>query len=189
MFCLKCGELIPDDCTFCPKCGEKVSRNVCSGAETPTQVLSHDDSSTVVVGIVSPNVSETQSPNKKKKSKVLIGAISAIIIIAIVIFSVQAVGKANLKKQLLRDWQRTDSELLLELDFSDDEIEYNAYTGITWMDTTISTMKYKVISPNKIKIEDYDMVIEIEFNDDKTMMTCTPAITSTDTDECWFNLD
>lgn len=193
MFCLKCGELIPDGCNYCPKCGEKVIKNSYSGVETPAQSLSHDDSFTAVVGVVNPDASNVQGPQPKKKSKVLIGVISSAIIILIVIFVIQAAGKASLKKQILRDWSTVEtsdgSYYTLELDFSDNEIEYNFGSAYSWLNTTISTMEYKIISPTKIKILDYDRVISIEFNDDKTMMICTPAITSTDATEYWFQFD
>ena len=83
MFCLKCGELIPDGCNYCPKCGEKVIKNSYSGVKTPAQSLSHDDSFTAVVGVVNPDASNVQGPQPKKKSKALIGVISfAIILLA-----------------------------------------------------------------------------------------------------------
>lgn len=198
MFCLKCGEFISDDSIFCPRCGEKVvkavppdqeERAAASSTKAFTTQTAMDEPATVVIGDVNAGEPKYEKAPKKSKNKWTVMAIVAVVVIAVVFFAIQAVGKSNLKKQLLRDWQTVDSTLLLELDFSDDEIEYNAYTGYKWLDTTIFTMEYKVISPNKIKILDYDKVIEIEFNDDKTMMICIPAITSTDSIEYWFNRD
>ena len=46
-----------------------------------------------------------------------------------------------------------------------------------------------MISGNKLKIDGRDTVYTVEFNDDKTMMTITPALTSTDAYENWFHHD
>ena len=45
---------------------------------------------------------------------------------------------------------------------------------------------------NKIKVNRFGNnweTVEIEFNDDKTMMTVTPALTSVDDEEQWFHID
>ena len=77
------------------------------------------------------------------------------------------------------------------LDFSEDEIEYRVETGYFWLDTTIGTLEYKVIGGNTIKVKQYEKwkKITVKFNDDKTMMTLTPALTNVDDKEEWFNFD
>lgn len=72
------------------------------------------------------------------------------------------------------------------------EVEYRLETGYAWMDTSLATYDYKVISGNKIKVlrygDDWE-TFSIEFNDEKTIMITTPALTSTDAREVWVNLD
>ncbi len=192
MFCQKCGEVISDGSVFCSKCGERIIFD--TEAEKNKIVFSNSED-TVVVGAV---IDEKEDKRKKpqvihSKKKAIVIAVTAVMIIAIAILTSQAVGKSNLKKQLLRDWSRVETSdetyYTLELNFSEREIEYNFESVYSWLNTTISTMEYEVISPNKIRVLDHDRVIEIEFNDDKSMMTCTPAITSADTSETWFNLE
>lgn len=59
-------------------------------------------------------------------------------------------------------------------------------------DTTVATYDYKVISGNKMKVlrygDDWE-TITVEFNDEKTVMITSPALTSTDAREIWVHLD
>lgn len=166
MFCSKCGNKIKDGSTFCGKCGHPIN--------------SKDKNTNKKINI---------SFLKNKLFIVVSAIVIAIIVIYLIIFNI---GKSNLSKELLRDWSRVetgDSGSLyeLELDFSKDKIEYNFISSISWLNNTISTFEYKVISPSKIKIK--DKTYKIEFNKDKTMMTITPAITSIADSENWFNID
>ena len=153
---------------------------------------------------VSPNCGETENIEQsakvpgfyeKNKKNILIGVIAVAAILA-VLFIVNAVQASNLKKELMRDWYKVEGEegsyILCVLDFSDKEVEYRLETGYVWMDTTIATFDYKAISGNKIKVlrygDDWE-TITIEFNDDKTVMTASPALTSVDNTEFWVNLD
>ncbi len=165
MYCKKCGAELPNDSTFCINCGGKLD-NVAN----PTSI----------------NVQ-----NKTKKNKKTIFSIVLVVAIICGIFvAYNEIGKANLKKNLKKEWSRIESYITLVLDFDDDEIDYNFESGIAWLDSTIATYDYKVISSNKIKVKhkgyNYETTVTIEFNDDKTMMTMTPAITSTDSSENWF---
>lgn len=60
------------------------------------------------------------------------------------------------------------------------------------MNTTVATYDYKVISGNKIKVlrygDDWE-TITIKFNDEKSVMTVSPALTSVDDSEIWVNID
>ncbi len=59
------------------------------------------------------------------------------------------------------------------------------------MDTSVATYEYKVISKNRVKIKQYGEweTITVKFNDDKSVMTVSPAITSIDDTEIWVNAD
>lgn len=174
--CMKCGTKLPADSEFCIKCGEKINS---------------------VEGTVIDEKSAINKKNVFKKNKKIVSIICiAILGIAIIFFIVNSIGGANLKKELMKDWQTIEGEdgsyILCILDFSEDEIEYKLETGYVWMDTTVATYDYKVISGNKIKVKRYGDNYEtfsINFNDDKTMMTVKPALTSVDDEEQWFNLD
>ena len=176
--CPNCGEKLPWDAAFCVKCGTKIGGNESSIEQ----------------------VAEAPSSSKKSNKKIVIGAVVAVAAVVAVVFSVlfivKAVQASNLKKIIEREWYRVEGEdgsyILCILDFSDGEIEYRVETGYSWLDTTIATFDYKVISGNEIKIlryGDHWETIKIEFNDDKTAMIATPAITSVDSMEIWVNVD
>lgn len=161
MFCRKCGNEIKDSQQFCGKCGKSVN-----------------DTNKFII-----------NSNLFKKKSFIIICCTLIVFIGI-FFGVNTIGKHNLEKSLLNDWSRVetgDSGTLyqLQLDFSSDKIEYKFISSYSWLNTTISTYDYKVVSPNKIKVK--DKIYKIDFNDKKTMMTITPALTSTDNEESWYN--
>ena len=92
------------------------------------------------------------------------------------------IGKSNLENHLLRDWSRVETgdsgtTYKVELDFSKDKIDYNFISSYAFLNSTITTFDYKIISPSKIKIK---------FNDDKSSFTITSALTSTDSSETWY---
>jgi len=170
--CPNCGEELLSDSAFCVKCGTKIEEN---------QPTPESDSKISFLA------------KHKKKIFSIVGAIVTVFLIVFVVNSIQA---SNLKKQLLRGWENVEGEkgsyIICVLDFSDDEIEYRVETGYKWMDTTIATYDYKVVSGNKIKVNRFGNdweTVEIKFNDDKTMMTVTPALTSVDDEEQWFHID
>ena len=100
-----------------------------------------------------------------------------IILIIVIIISLIFYGKISLKKQLLRGWERN---------FSDKSIDYN-FDGGYLVKSKIKTYNYNIVGYNKIKIN--NTTYTITFNDEKNMMTITPALTSTDSYENWFNHD
>lgn len=143
---------------------------------------------------------QADGSSKKKGNKTAIIVIASIVVAVVFVSSIiggvyHIVGTNKLKKELLRDWTRVEgsagSYYTLELDFSEDRIEYNFDSGFAFLDSTLATYDYKVVSPNKIKVE-YGLVeveIKVEFDDDKEMMTFTPALTSPDKEENWFHFD
>ena len=170
--CPNCGEELLSDSVFCVKCGTRIEEN---------QTIPENGNKISVLA---------------KHKKKIISAVGVIIAIFLVVFIVNSIQASNLKKQLMRDWEKVEGDdgsyILCILDFSDDEIEYRVETGYRWMDTTIATYEYKVVSGNKIKVNRFGNdweTVEIEFNDDKTMMTVTPALTSVDDEEQWFYLN
>jgi len=170
--CPKCGEKLTYDSVFCVKCGTKIEVDPAYGE----------------------GVNNSQNFGEKKKNKTGI-VLAAVIGILMIFFIINFMQVSNLKKELLRDWSRVDGDngayIICILDFSDDEIKYRLETGYAWMDTTLATYDYKVISGNKIKVLRYGdwETFSVEFNEDKTMMTVKPALTSIDGIEHWFNLD
>ena len=162
MFCSKCGNKLKDGSIFCGKCGHSIN---------------------------SKNKKIDISFLKNSLFIVVSSIVVALIVIWVIIFNV---GKSNLSKQLLKDWIRVEtgdngSLYELELDFSKDKIEYNFISSVYWLNNTLTTFEYKVISPSKIKIKDTTHIIK--FNKDKTIMTITPAITSIASSEEWYNID
>ncbi len=182
IFCPKCGEAIPENSTKCPQCGEKLVKEEEQAVIYASQANVNTEAS----------AAEVKTRTFSKIPKWIGFAIASVVILGAVFLGVNETGKASLKKELLRDWVYTDGSILKVLDFSDDEVEYRLETGYSWMDTTLGTYDYKIVSRNKIKIKMYGdkyNTYTIEFNDDRNMITVTPAITSTDSEENWFNFD
>lgn len=180
MFCLKCGEAIPDDSEICPKCGN-------SPTEEADQAVEQEEAVVYAVpegAVVSVPSKEKKSPPKK------LWAILAVVAVALA-FTIHAVQTANLKATLMKEWYDTDGTILKVLEFDDDEAEYRLETGYRWMDTTLFCEKYKVVSGHTFKIQRFGdewETYKVEFNDDKTVMTVSPAITSVDASEKWYDL-
>ncbi len=178
MFCMRCGQAIPDNSEICPLCGADLER---------------DDQQAVVYASQKEIESiSSDNPNKKKMSKNMLLILSGVAVLSVIIMVVFGIQKNNLKKELQKDWLDTDGTILKVLEFSDDEVEYRLETGYGWLDTTLFTEKYKVVSGNKIKVQIFGENWEtyaIEFNDDKTVMTISPAMTSTDESENWYYID
>ncbi|MBE6729321.1 MAG: zinc ribbon domain-containing protein [Ruminococcaceae bacterium] len=187
MFCSKCGKSISENVNFCHSCGQAVPS--LSKAEEQTATLND-----VPIENTEPvyAIPVYATPVKPKNSKpLIIGIIAAactIIIAVVAILASSLFGSISLRKQLLRDWQRVENSsstyYTLKLDFDDNEIEY-IFDG-NYVDDEIATYRYEVVGKNKIKING-SKIITVEFNDEKTMMTFTPALTSTDSSENWFN--
>lgn len=170
MFCVKCGEAIPDGSEVCPKCGA-------NPRETEPAVVYASQGS-------------DPAPKKMNKKTALIIGICACVVAVFLIVS--STGKASLKKALEKDWYALDGSLIQVLDIDDDEIVYRLETGYSWLDTTVATYDWKPISRNKIKVNrvsGVDETFTIEMNDDKTIFTVTPALTSLDDSETWYHLD
>ncbi len=129
---------------------------------------------------------------RRSPVKAIIIAVAAVVVLAVIAtVTFLEVGKANLKRELMGEWSTVESGeggyYMLELDFSEDTIEYNFLSEYSFLNTTIATLDYRVVAPNKIKIKEYgDDPITISFNDDKSMMIVSPAITDTKSVEYWF---
>lgn len=166
MYCSKCGNKIDNGSTFCGKCGKSINKETNS------------------------NTNNTKLSILKRK-QIIIPCIIVLIII-LVYYIMFNIGKSNLSNELIREWSRvemgdSDTVYKLELDFSKDKIDYNFISSYAFLNTTISTFEYKVISPNKIKVN--DKTYKIKFDKDKSSFTITPALTSTDSSETWYNLN
>lgn len=212
MICPKCNNEIPDAAKFCSFCGAPVETTVEENIQTPAMENAVEENiqnsfenqqqfqqgNPEILQNSFVNQPVTPIPPQKKKVPAIVFVLIPLIFIGGIVFVISTilgfVGKANLHNQLQRDWSRTEhsdsSYYTLVLDFDEDTIEYNFDSTYDWIDTTIATYKYKVISSNKIEItrdSGITSVIEIEFNDDKDMLTMTPALTSVDSSENWFN--
>ena len=169
MFCTKCGEAIPDGSEICPKCGANLQE--------------------AQPAIVYASQEPEPAPKKNKKVALIIG-ICACLVAAF--FIINGIGKASLKDTLTREWSDLDGSIIKVLDISDDEIEYRLETGISWLDTTLATYTWEPISRNKIQISRFgsdEETITVEFNDDKTILTVKPALTSVDDSETWYYIN
>lgn len=197
MNCPRCGATFTEGKMFCENCGEK--RNTffapadsfsLSKTEVATPKTVTPEAS---VSAYSPATPPAPAPIDKSNSNrtrniIIISAVGVILFALIWLLSIQA-AKDNLRRELMRDWSRVETGngvyYTLELDFSEDEIEYNFDSY--YFDSNIATYKYEIVSGNQIRIDGGSELYTIEFNSDRTMMTITPALTSSDSSECWFH--
>lgn len=185
MFCQKCGEAIPDDSEICPNCGVNLK------SETEDQTVIYASQSSM-------DTLESKNDQDKKKAILKIPklaqiGIAAIVVCLVIFCGVTEMEKANLKKELSGEWKYVYEEKIIKvLDFSDGQVEYRLETGYSWLDTTVTQGNYKVVGKNKIKMNitgDKYETYTIQFNDDKDVLTVTPAITNSDQEEVWYSLD
>ncbi len=185
MFCTKCGKELPEENLFCTGCGAKVGGEETEAAPAETLAATTAEETAEMATEMPVEAPVVKS---KKKGKAIIAVVIGIVVILCAWLAISLIGKASLHKQLMRDWERTESTdglyYTLQLDFSEDEIGYNFDS--LYYDDQLATFNYQVVSGNKFKIDGRDDVFKVEFNDDKTMMTITPALTSTDASENWF---
>ena len=180
MFCRKCGAVLPEGTSACPACKEAVEVPDMPGQE-PVQSSDY--------------LEPESAPKRKKTLLIAICAVAAACLVGVcILLGVQSAQKSKLHEELLRGWSRVEegdsgTYFRLELDFGEDSVDYNFYSGIAWLDTTLATFDYKVVSGNKIKIIDYDKVFEIEFNEDRTCFQITPSLTDTKSSEFWYHFD
>lgn len=167
--CPNCGEVLSSNTFFCVRCGTKIEDN---------------------------HLQQLKKEIPKKRIGIVIGTVIGIVVLFVIVgFAINAIRKSNLREELMRDWQYVEGEngsyILCILEFSEDDITYRVETGYSWMDMTIGTYEYKVINGNTIKVKQYGewKKIKVKFDDDKTMMTLSPALTSVDDKEMWFNFD
>lgn len=201
MFCSKCGKEINASIAFCPYCGQPTGLS--AAQPVVSEPIKTEQIETAVQPIYIPEnnyapVVPVAAPKKKRLGLILGITIPAVILVlAIIIGAVLSMGgglfgpsKADLQKQLLRDWSRVEtgsgSTYTLRLDFTSDEIKY-IFDG-SYIDRTIATYDYEVVDGDTIKVEGFGNV-EVEFNDEKTMMIFTPSITDSESKEYWYNFD
>lgn len=179
MFCSHCGAQLADGSQFCAQCGAQLAT-----ASTPT-------TEAPVYQAPAP----TPVPTKKNKKVLLIvGIVALALILTITVIAVvsKVGGKSRLERMLLEDWSRVETSddiyYTLVLDFEEGYVDYLFESA--YVNDLITSLEYEVISDDQIMVPDHgDRIYTITFSDDKTMMTITPALTSTDSVEYWFNFD
>ena len=167
--CENCGESLREATVFCPRCGARIVQSSEYEEEPSVPGFWRRNQKIIIIGII-----------------VVLGILA-------VLCTMHFMQVSELKKQLVREWLRVegeeDSSILCILDFTEDEIEYRVETGYAWIDTTIDTFKYKVVSGNKMKVLSNGKwkTITVEFNEDRIKMKITPALTSMEESESWFS--
>jgi predicted nucleic acid-binding Zn ribbon protein len=195
MNCPRCGAAFSEGKFFCENCGERrptyfsPAHSVSSPEyQVKTEEKPAPEVSAPVFSPAAPPPSETKSDSNRTRNIVIISYAAVILVALILLLSIQ-IGKDNLKKELMRDWSRVEIEgssyYTLELDFSEDEIEYN-FDGY-YFNSNIATYEYEIVSANQFRVEGSDEIYTVEFNDDRTMMTIKPALTSSGYSEYWFH--
>lgn len=213
MECIHCHQLIPETAAFCPACGQKLAVNTAAkpeedgrtvGEESP--VISDENSMGAAAAVppspppiygapaaaygVPGGFSYPVAPPRRRHTGLIIVAIVAVAAVLLagggfLLWHMQ--GKADLHRQLMRGWSRVeesrDSYYDLVLDFSEDTLDYRFESF--YINETIRSYDYTVVSPSKVEID--GTTYTIEFNDEKSMMTMTPSLTSVGSSENWFH--
>lgn len=166
MYCTKCGSEVAENAKFCLNCGEPVGTAAVPAKQGGRKTV------IIVVAIV------------------LAVAIIAGVIAGVAVTVSRKKGIEELTRKLTTiDWSRVEvgeneTYYTLRLDFNKDTIDYDFDSF--YIDENIAVYDYEVISGNQIKVNGVE-VITIEFSDDMFVMTMTPALTSIDSSEFWYN--
>ena len=180
MICPKCGEAIPEENVFCPHCNADLTNEA-------------EEQSVVYASQKEFEVLEKIEPKPKKKIPKIVFVIIAIttcIILAVIIAN--GLGKANLKKALIKEWYDVDGSILKVLDIKEDKMEYRLETVYYLLNPSLGTYEWKPVSGNRIKIKRYNDQYEtftVELNDEKNILKISPAITSSADSETWYYID
>lgn len=182
MFCLNCGEAIPDNSKVCPKCGN----NLEEGNESTQEAIIYAQAPNEAI------VVDNNSPVKKGKlfPKILI-LVAVVTIVVVLVLAIYLWQITTLKKTIAKEWYALNDSIVKVLEFDDDKVEYRLETGYRWLDTTLFKESYKVNSGTSISIQRFSdkwSTYTVQFNEEKTIMTVTPAITSTDASEQWYDI-
>lgn len=181
MFCPKCGAQLEETAVFCGQCGTPM---------TPATLEQPADGPNAETAPTIPYAAAPKKPRRKLLLIISLIVLGVAVIGTAVYYIVFSMNCNLLHQQLQLDWSRveegdTGSYYTLVLDFSEDKIKYNFESY--FLNKNISTMKYEVVAPDQIKVN--GQTHTVTFSKDKTVMTVTPALTSTDSSESWFNLD
>lgn len=137
--------------------------------------------------------SPVESPSEtRRRSRKTASIVGVVICMALLLSIAATIGNTyRMKKVLVREWYALDDSIIKVLDIRDEEIEYRLETGISWLDTTVATFDWKPGFGNKIKVKlvgDYS-TYRIKLNNEGTILTVYPAITSPDSYETWYYID
>ena len=105
MFCMKCGEVIPDGSSVCPKCGADLIEKV--------------EGQAIVYASQKETETTAESKSIKKIPKTVLIGIVAIICVIVIAFIISGVNKANLKKELVKKWYDVDGSIIKVLDIDE----------------------------------------------------------------------
>ena len=137
--------------------------------------------------------SETDMVNaavSKKSNKTALIVIAVIAIVAVIMFALSGTGKSGLKKSLVKKWYDTTDNLILVLDFTDDNIKYYAILP-DFSTSNIGTMKWKTVDDDTIEVTlgTTSKNINVKFNDDGNSVTFYPSIPSTESSHTWVHIE
>ncbi len=113
------------------------------------------------------------------------------VLTVVVLFALDWSGRERLHRQLMRGWSKTVySEGALythKLDFTRGQVTYSLDSPPSG--TVCRALDYMVVSSHSIRLVESDREIEISFNSEYTMMTCTPALVLPGAADYWFQLE
>ncbi len=213
MYCVHCGKEIEDNSRFCEYCGKKVPEELVQQEQQEyTPVYSVQPQ---ILDYQQPTPLPEKPVTKKKSKKGIIIAVTAVAL-SIILVTVLAIvlptvlssdssgdnpslptigGDSDLQRDLMLDWTKEGTVTQLyynyavefSLDFTDGILTCN-YTN-SGEETTFTAFRYKIISNNQIQRQGTDTVYTITVNKEKTTLTISPAITTTEESEVWYCKD
>lgn len=213
MYCVHCGKEIENDSRFCEYCGKKVPEELVQQEQqeyTPVysvqpQILDYEQPMPL-----------PEKPVAKKKNKKGIVLAVAAVALSIILVTVLAIilptvlssdssdenpslpatgGESDLQSDLMLNWAKegTLSQLYynyaveFSLDFTDGILTCK-YTD-AGEETTFTAFRYEIIDHNQIRRQGTGAVYTITVNKEKSTLTISPAITTTEASEVWYCKD
>ena len=188
--CPECGNSVSDKAANCPHCGMPLGDEFKQPNPEAQEPKPENK-------FIKPE-SESVKPENRKSSHnagMFVGiAIALAVIIAIVmVFNNQSSNAAaqQVIDDLQGEWYSPMEHIARTLDVSGDEMTLSTETAIDWANETADeyTFTIKPKSENVIEASSYSdnyKEYTIEFNEDKTKFTITPALLSIEDSETWY---
>lgn len=115
----------------------------------------------------------------------------AFAVMLVVLYMNYGLGREQLKKDLKGTWCAYDDPIVKVLEIDEDTISYRLETGYTALNRTLETWDWRPTSANTLEcnlVNDVWTKYELEFIDNKSGFSISPALSGGESPEIWTRL-